>query len=247
MHCSQPLPLVLHHPNRHLGGEHSSLFIWTNGVRLPLTKVLQGLSTMPPPWLDLISVLSLCFVKYGLGRIGKGWGTQASTPAALMNHPCSHSSTLGSGLSLWILPNSKTMQPELGTSAPLLKTSPMSEKQRNPATLRVSTQNGKEAQDPGFPKRSSSYLAPRLLDQDLSDSHISEVLTLLHILTRNTVWYKHSGGHLAIIALQKFKNHLFIDQVLPTCEPAFLCTVCFRIIITALRKPRSHNNHLIGV
>lgn len=97
---------------------------------------------------------------------------------------------------------SGSYQPELGTSAPNVRE--MSEKQRWLATLRVSTQDGKEAQDPGFPKRPSSSLAPRLLDQDLWDSHISEILTLLNILSGSAIWYKHSGGHLAIIALQKF-------------------------------------------
>lgn len=65
-----------------------------------------------------------------------------------------------------------------------------------------------------------SVCSLRLLDQD---SHISEILTFLYVLSGSVIWCKHSGGHLAITALQKFKNHLIIGQVLKDVINVWAC------------------------
>lgn len=108
-----------------------------------------------------------------------------------------------------------------GTSVSLWKASQTSERQRNLATLSFCP-GWEGSMGPRISQKAKflSVCSLRLLDQD---SHISEILTFLYVLSGSVIWCKHSGGHLAITALRKFKNHLIIGQVLKDVINVWAC------------------------
>lgn len=100
---------------------------------------------------------------------------------------------------------------------------------RGLASLAASIKDGKHRTQDVTKGPGSSVVPCWLLDQDVCDPDIPEVLILLYILTESAIWHKHSGGHLAIIALQNFKITLSLAKcwkISPTCVSMPKCTLC---------------------
>lgn len=196
---------------------------------------------MPPPRLDLISVLGICFVRYGQERTGEDWNTQSPTPAALMNH------FLFQHPGVWFEPLDLTNQ----SWGPLPQ---MSEKcQRNKGGWPLWE----------FPPGREGSTGPRISQKAkfLSGSQTtgSRPLGVTHFWNSYTLKYSQWECHLVqtfwrasssncLTKVLKSPLHWPSVGICHQCVDKPTCTLCVLwIIITALWKPIAHNNYLTGV